>query len=135
MSSSENTEAARAAVDAFIEAFNAQHHEQLADTLNFPHVRLANGRFVTIDSAAEFVARSRKGKALLEAEGWHHTTLRSIEIIHSGPDKVHMALTIDRCHTDGTVYNQFQTFWIATLQDGHWGIQFRSSYLITPPRS
>lgn len=135
MSEDQNIEAASGAVRAFIDAFNAQHHEQLADTLNYPHVRLANGRFVTIDSAADFVARSRKGKELLEAEGWHHTELRSIEVIHSGPDKVHMALTIDRCHEDDTVYNQFQTFWIATLQAGHWGIQFRSSYLITPPRS
>ncbi len=35
----------------------------------------------------------------------------------------------------GTVYNQFETFWIATCQDTHWGIQFRSSYLITPKPS
>ena len=119
---------------AYLEAFNAQDHERLAGTLNYPHVRLANGRFVTVDSAADFVTRSSMGKAQLEAEGWDHTVLRSIEVIHSGTDKVHMALNIDRCHADGSVYNQFETFWIATLQNGHWGIQFRSSYLLTSSR-
>jgi hypothetical protein len=117
----------------FIDAFNAQDHERLAGTLNYPHVRLANGRFVTIESLEEFVNRSRKGRSLLEAEGWDHTVLRTIQVVHSGPDKVHMALSIDRCHADDSVYNQFETLWIATEVDGHWGIQFRSSYLVTRP--
>lgn len=129
MSDSEGPDTAR----AFIDAFNAQDHERLAGTLNYPHVRLANGRFMTVDSAADFAARSEQIKPSLEAEGWDHTVLRGIDVIHSGPDKVHMSLSIDRCHVDGTVYNHFETFWIATLQDGHWGIQFRSSYLITKP--
>jgi hypothetical protein len=120
-----------AAARAFIDAFNAQDHERLAATLNYPHVRLANGRFVTIENAEAFVERSRKGRALLEAEGWDHTVLEDIRVIHSGPDKVHLALSVDRCRADGTAYNHFETFWIATLVDGHWGIQFRSSYLVT----
>ena len=118
-----------ATAQAFIGSFNAQDHEALADTLNYPHVRLANDRFVTIESRGDFVARSQKGKEHLEAEGWHHTVMNSIEVIHSGNDKVHMALGIDRCRADGSVYNHFDTLWIATFQDEHWGIQFRSSYL------
>jgi hypothetical protein len=118
---------------AFIDAFNAQDHEGLSRTLNYPHVRLANDRFVTVASAEDFVALSQRGKARLEEEGWNHTVLATIEVIHSGPDKVHMALNIDRCHQDGTVYNHFETLWIATFHDAHWGIQFRSSYLVTPP--
>ncbi len=121
--------AAVASVESFIDRFNAQDHEGLASTLNYPHVRLAGGTFTTIDSAAAFTERSRKGKSLLDAEGWDHTVVRSCEVIHGNLDKVHMALSIDRCHADGEVYNNFATFWIATLQDGHWGIQFRSSYL------
>ena len=116
---------------AFIDAFNAQDYEALANTLNYPHVRLANDRFATVDDAETFIARSGKAKALLEAEGWDHTVLKDVQVIHSGPDKVHLALSNDRCHADGTVYNHFETLWIATKQDGHWGIQFRSSYLIT----
>jgi hypothetical protein len=126
-------EAAIQSARAFIEAFNAQDHERLAGTLNYPHVRLANGRFMTVQRAEDFVERSRKNKALLEAEGWDHTVLKGIEVVHDGPDKVHMALSIDRCHANGAVYNHFETLWIATLVDGHWGIQFRSSYLVTRP--
>jgi hypothetical protein len=123
------TDAATACAREFIDAFNAQDHVRLAGTLNYPHVRLANGVFVTIDDAAAFVERSRHGQALLAEEGWHHTELRELEVVHDGPDKVHMALAIDRCRADGCVYTSFDTLWIATLLDGHWGIQFRSSYL------
>ena len=114
---------------AFVEAFNAQDHESLANTLNYPHVRLANEKFVRIETYDEFVARSHKGAEYLAAEGWHHTIIESIDVIHSSEDKVHMALGIDRCRKDGTVYNHFDTLWIATLQNNHWGIQFRSSFL------
>lgn len=114
---------------AFLDAFNAQDFVALADTLNYPHVRLAVGKFVTINTAEEFVRSRDLVKQSLQNEGWHHTVLRNLQIVHSGADKVHMNLDIDRCHADGSVYNQFDTLWIATLQQGHWGIAFRSSYL------
>ncbi|MEE8245129.1 MAG: hypothetical protein V3R27_09035 [Pseudomonadales bacterium] len=124
----ESSAALRTAQD-FIDRFNAQDHAGLAATLNYPHTRLANGRFVTIADRAEFAALSERNRTRLDAEGWHHTVLTSITVVHAGVDKVHMSLAIDRCHEDGTVYNQFDTLWIATMQDDHWGIQFRSSYL------
>lgn len=126
---SEQTERASAAARGFLDAFNAQDMEALAGTLNYPHLRLANGRFQTIESHAEFVKRGDFVVQALEKEGWHHTVMTSLEVVHEGADKVHLALTYDRCHADGRVYNTFDTLWIATLQDGHWGIQFRSSYL------
>ena len=116
---------------AFIDTFNAQDHERHAKTLNYPHMRLANGRFTRIENANVFIARSKRGESMLEQEGWHHTTVASLEVVHSGNDKVHIALRNDRCHADGSVYHSFDTFWIATLVEGHWGIQFRSSFLHT----
>jgi hypothetical protein len=118
-----------AAAQAFIDAFNAQDHAALANTLNYPHTRLAIGRFMTFESAEDFIKRSQLGKAHLEKEGWHHTVMKSADVIHSGDDKVHLSLHIERCHEDGTVYNRFDTLWIVTLLDGHWGVQFRSSFL------
>jgi len=117
------------AVEAFIRTFNAQDHERQADTLNYPHIRLANGKFTTIENAEAFIAGSRRGEPRLQEEGWHHTVLASLEVVHAGTDKVHIAIRNDRCRADGTVYHSFDTFWIATLVDGHWGIQFRSSFL------
>ena len=128
MSSAFETDAMYAA-RAFIAMFNAQDHRGLAGTLNYPHVRLANDRFVTVADAEAFASRSAANASNLAAEGWHHTVLHTIEVIHSAPTKVHMALTIHRCREDGSVYNTFDTLWIATCDDGHWGIQFRSSYL------
>ncbi len=117
------------AARAFLDAFNAQDFEALADSLNYPHFRLANGRFETMESRDAFVERAPRVARQLEKEGWHHTVMTSLDVVHEGDDKVHLAITYDRCHADGSVYNTFDTLWIATLQDAHWGIQFRSSYL------
>ena len=126
---SDATEAAIAATHAFIDAFNAQDHQRLADTLNYPHIRLANGVFRTIASREEFIEGSRSNRARLDAEGWDHTVVASIVVVQEGERKVRLAITHHRCRADDTVYNPFDTFRIVTHQDGHWGVQFRSSYL------
>lgn len=118
-----------AAAQAFIDAFNEQHHGRLAATLNYPHVRLANGRFARVESAADFERGSERGADRLAAEGWHHSEIERIEVVHADASKVHLAMTVTRHRADGSVYNTFDTLWIATLVDGHWGVQFRSSYL------
>lgn len=127
---SAEAEAAMGIARAFVAAFSARDHETLATTLNYPHVRLAEGRFATIESAVEFVERSRKGDRRLERENFGYSGLRELEAIQAGADKVHLRIINDRHHPDGTVYMTFNTLWIATLQDGKWGIQFRSSYLV-----
>lgn len=119
-----------AAAQAFIDAFNAQDHERLANTLNYPHYRLGgNDRYYVVEDADRFVEGSRRGEPQLAKEGWHHTVVESIEVVHASSDKVHLAITNVRCREGGTPYRRFETFWIATLQDGHWGIKFRSSFL------
>tara|TARA_B100001146_G_scaffold54542_1_gene47836 strand:+ start:11137 stop:11520 length:384 start_codon:yes stop_codon:yes gene_type:complete len=114
---------------AFIDAFNSQDHERLAGTLNYPHTRLALGRFRTFESAQESVVASTAAEPRLDDEGWHHSIIAEIEAVHVSDDKVHLAMTVERCHEDGTVYNTFDTLWIATLDENHWGIKFRSSFL------
>ena len=113
----------------FIDAFNAQDHERLGRALNYPHIRLALGEFKSIESLKDFVDNSRSNEPRLRSEGWDHTKMRSIEVIHQGTDKIHLSITNDRYDADGKVYNSFDTMWVATLQDEHWGIQFRSSFL------
>ena len=120
---------ATAVAKRFIDAFNAQRHEALADTLNYPHVRLAHGAFTTIASREAFLEQSRQGIGRLRRERWHHSVVEAMDTVHAGADKAHLAMTVARCHADGTVYNRFDTLWIATSVAGHWGIQFRSSFL------
>ena len=114
--------------EAFARAFNEHDYEGQARALNYPHIRLANGRFATIESAEAYLAGASRGESRMQEAGWHHTVVASLEVVHAGDDKVHLALRNDRCRADGSVYQSFDTFWIATLVDGHWGIQFRSSF-------
>ncbi len=124
-------DAGKAVARAFIDAFNKRDSEVLADTLNYPHVRLANGHFTTLPARADYLDREERVNATLKAEGWSHTVMESMDVIHEGPDKVHLAIEHSRRHADDTVYSRFKTLWVVTLQDGHWGLQFRSSYLST----
>lgn len=117
------------AVYAFHEAFGNVDVPGMADACNFPHVRLAQGSFTITETREDFIERSKDLKQRLEAEGWARTHTESVDVIHEGPDKVHFAIVNKRQHQDGTTYKPFNTFWIVTLQDGKWGIQFRSSYL------
>ncbi|ETW95473.1 MAG: hypothetical protein ETSY1_30475 [Candidatus Entotheonella factor] len=119
--------AGKEAVRAFIEAFNLLDSAAMADAFNFPHIRLASGKFAIFETRDDFVRRFDANKPALEAEGWHHTVIESLEAVHAVPDKVHLAVEYTRRHADDAVYSRFNSLWIATLQDGHWGIQFRSS--------
>ena len=66
---------------AFIDAFNAQNHKRLANTLNYPHVRLANSRFAHVGSAADFAERSRQGENQLADEGWYHSVVDRVDVL------------------------------------------------------
>ena len=126
MSSSDQ---AKSVASAFIEAFNNQDHHELAGTLNYPHIRLALGRFYTISSKEDFINLSQNSEEALRKEGWDHTVVESMETVHEGDDKVHLAIKNHRIDESGAIYNSFDTLWIVTLDHDHWGIQFRSSYL------
>ena len=120
---------ARAAIERYLEGFNKRDADIMADGFNFPHVRLAKGQFVTIPDAAAFIEAQGRVTELLYAEGWDHTTMESMEIVQSGPGKVHVALGMARRTASGEPVHQFQSLWVVTDVDGHWGVQFRSSFL------
>jgi len=111
------------------EHFNARDPEGMAAAFNFPHVRLAKGHFTHIETRDQFIERQRVVSDLLVEEGWDHTVIEAMRVVHAGPDKVHLDLEYTRREASGRPYTRFKTLWIATCLDGHWGIQFRSSYL------
>jgi hypothetical protein len=122
-------EAGKAVARAYMDAFNSGDISAQADTFNFPHIRLAKGKFTVLETREDYLKNGARMKTALQEEAWHHTVLESLEVIQEGPDKVHLIIENTRRRADDTVYNRFRTLWIATSQDGHWGIQFRSSYL------
>ena len=118
-----------ATIQRWLEGFNSRDAEVQVDTFNFPHVRFASGNFRTIEDGDAMRRQNETGTQRLKDEGWGCTTLESIEPVQSGPNKVHVAVHYARRRADGAVYHEFDSLWIVTNQDGHWGVQFRSSYL------
>lgn len=116
--------AARQVVDEFFVAWNNADNPAIHKAINFPHVFLVNnGRMAIANGPDELITdfdRMRKDS------DWHSSSLDSIEITRSSPDKVHFEIVFSRRHKDGTAYRTVPALWIVTKQDGHWGIQIRS---------
>ena len=53
----------------FIHAFNAQDHQAIAKTLNYPHIRLAKGDFQTIANQEDLALLSERAENSLRNEG------------------------------------------------------------------
>ena len=49
-------------------------------------------------------------------------------IAQAGPDKLHIAVVFTRFREDGSVLARYESLYVVTKQDGHWGVQARSSY-------
>ena len=116
---------AMAAMDDYIDGLNRGDERAVNDACNFPHVRLAGGKVAVWQDRgdyklADFVARA--------GDGWHHSTWDERTPIHAGAEKVHLKVKFSRWREDGSLLSTFETIYIVTLQDGHWGIQARSSF-------
>jgi hypothetical protein len=124
----ESEDRAIAVAHAYNDAFVARDWAGQAAQLNYPHVRIASGRVLIIGSAAQYVAEAPEiAQRVVEAE-WRRSTLDETVVIHSSPDKVHLAVQFTRFDGQGNRLATYRALWIVTCQDGHWGIQARSSY-------
>jgi len=113
------------AMDDYIDGLNRGDEPAVNNACNFPHVRLAGGKVVVWPNhgdykLGDFVARA--------GDGWHHSKWDERTPIHVGRDKVHLKVKFSRWREDGSLLSVFETIYIVTLQDGHWGIQARSSF-------
>lgn len=116
-----------AALDTFMETFNSGDPLLWAKSLNYPHVRLA-GNTVQIWNNPEEYARDNDVAQLREKSGWAYTKWDWRKVIQAQDNKVHVAVQFSRYTADHKPIVSFESFYILTLQDGHWGAQFRSSY-------
>jgi len=116
--------AAQTVLDDFMAAFNARDVTAFEATFNFPSVRLASGRLVTLNAGDMRPERFSEG-ALAE---WDHSAWDRREVIHAGPDKVHIDTRFTRYRKDGSVIGGFDSVYVITCEDGHWGVKIRSSY-------
>ena len=117
-------------IEDYIKAFNERDSIKMADLFNFPHVRFANDN-VSVISKSEYLANQEKVTKLLKKENWHHTEIKEIKNIQSSETKVHFVIHFLRLDKDSKVTHDFKTLWIVTKINNHWGVQFRSSFLIS----
>jgi hypothetical protein len=116
--------AAQGVLDAFMKAFNARDIPAFEATFNFPSVRLAS-QGLGILNAGDMKAERFTTGALAD---WDHSAWDRREVIHAGPDKVHIDTRFTRYRKDGSVIGGFDSIYVVTRQDGHWGVKIRSSF-------
>jgi|TARA_R110002096_G_scaffold7796_14_gene33317 hypothetical protein len=116
---------AQACLDAFMSAFNARDLTAWEKTFNFPSIRLASNTMAIIDGPG-WHKPDMFDKNL--GDGWHHSGWDRREVIHSGEDKVHFDTRFTRYKEDESVIGHFDSIYVVTLEDGHWGIKCRSSF-------
>jgi hypothetical protein len=128
---SRNPEAEQEALrvcDELYETVNAHDPEGHIRALNFPHVRIASGRVTVWDTVDELRATYLPLIAQPLEPGWHHSTMDQKDVIHSSPDKVHVAVQYTRWTADHQPIAIYQALWVVTCVQGHWGVQVRSSF-------
>lgn len=117
-------QAAKAALEAFLDAWNAASIEAMRGTLNYPHITLGPaGQTFVAATPAEFVTDFDR---MREREGWHHSTFDAYEVVAAGPEKVHYLVRFSRYQADGRMYGGGTVLYIVTNHNGHWGMQLRS---------
>jgi hypothetical protein len=116
-----------AVMEAFLQAFNARDEAAWAETLNFPHVRIASGRVVTFPDRAAFLEASDLGRFAAET-GWDYSTWDDMRVIQASADKVHIAVRFTRYDDQGAELASYQSFYVVDRLDGRWGVRARSSF-------
>jgi hypothetical protein len=116
--------AAMTCLDDFMAAFNARDLAAWEKTFNFPSVRLASNTLVVIEPGYHRPEMFARG-ALAD---WDHSGWDRREVIHAGPDKVHFDTRFTRYRAHGAVIGGYDSIYVVTCEDGHWGVKCRSSF-------
>jgi hypothetical protein len=120
---------ARKTIENFFKAFNSHDSQAHLQTLHFPHIRINGlGEVWITTQASDFPPLSKTLPYLQQKEGWHHSSLDSVEVIQASEVKVHFKIQFSRYREDGSKYAVHNSLWILTLKEGRWGVQARSSY-------
>ena len=122
---SESIAAAMTCLDDFMVAFNGRDLAAWEKTFNFPSVRLASNNLVIIDKLGWHPTDTFTRGALKE---WHHSAWERRDIIHASENKIHFDTCFVRYRADGSVLGRFDSIYVVTCEDGHWGVKARSSF-------
>jgi hypothetical protein len=116
--------AAMCVLDRHVAALNSGDAVALAQTLHFPHFRLAGTRMQIWERPEtylqDFYARA--------GNEWHHSAWDFRNPISSSSDKVHLDVQFSRFRIDGSVLGRYRSIWVVSFIDQRWAAQLRSSF-------
>ena len=118
---------AMAVMDAFLTAFNARDEAAWADTLLFPHVRLASQTVTVYPDRASFIA-AMDLDVFASNSGWSYSTWDDMAVVQESADKVHIKVIFSRFNGNDQLLASFQSLYVIEQVDGRWGVRARSSF-------
>ena len=118
-------ENAMGVLDSFMTHFNERDMKKWSETLNYPHVRFAGSEVTVWNTKEEYSAIDIFER--LASTGWHHSAWLSRKVILVSENKVHISTIFQRYDENNNPLKQYQSLYIVTNKDGHWGVQARSS--------
>lgn len=120
--------AALAAVDEYIDAFNARDARRFVNALHYPHMRVDGlGRPAFWATAADYLRDVEFDSAI--RTGWVYSRYDWKRVVQSGRHKVHVLVSFTRYGADDFPLHTQESLYVVTEHDGRWAIQVRSSFL------
>lgn len=116
-------------LDQFMATFNRSDAAAHLATYHFPHYRLASGKMTVLEKpGAESEARWNEQMKRLQAAGWDHSQWTRRRIVHLSDSKAHVDTEFARYRQDGSLIKKYESLYILTKVNGHWGVKMRSSF-------
>jgi hypothetical protein len=119
-----NEAAARAALDAFVQAWNSHDIGTLARAVHYPQVRIADRQVEIWNGVDEFLAGTEAGRQ----RTWFQLRVDSVRAVQVAATGVNLVLSVSRLARDGRVMSKDDGLFLATPRDGVWKIQARSTF-------
>lgn len=116
-----------AVMEAFLSAFNARDEKAWADTLHFPHVRLAS-QTVTVYEDRQSFLEAMDLDAFAAQTRWRYSTWDNMQVIQADDDKVHVQVRFSRFDANDELIASFDSLYVIERVDGRWAIRARSSF-------
>ena len=120
---SKNGADARAAVDAYLRAWNGHDPKVLGGAMHFPYVRVGDGNVEVWNSSAEFLAGSEPGRQ----RTWFDTRLEQAEAVQVSANGVNVAVTYSRRDRAGQVFSKYEAVFLVVRRDEAWRVQAMST--------
>lgn len=112
-------------LDEFIATFNRRDLDAHLETYVFPHVRIASGKVLVFDKAAD-VPRDFLATGL--TPDYDHSEWLSRKVVQRSAEKMHVATEFRRFRRDGSTIGDFQSLYILDKSAGAWRVRGRSSF-------